>query len=56
MFGRARLQATLAATPPGLDSAGVMAHVTADLQAFIATAEPSDDVTLMILTIPPARA
>ena len=51
-WGLAGLEATLASAPTGLDSAGIVDHVVAAVDAFTAGAEQSDDQTLMVITLP----
>ena len=52
MFGLERLEATLATAPEGLDSTEIIAHLTTALANFTGDAEQSDDVTVMVITIP----
>lgn len=52
MFGLGRLEATLATAPEGLTSEQIIAHLTTAVAAFTGEAEQSDDVTVMIITIP----
>lgn len=52
LYGLERLEAALAAAPHGLDSAGLVEHVVGEVRRFTGDAEQSDDLTLMIVTIP----
>ncbi|MEM7060304.1 MAG: SpoIIE family protein phosphatase [Pseudomonadota bacterium] len=52
MFGIDRLEATLATAPAGLASDQIIAHLTAAVANFTGDAEQSDDVTMMVITIP----
>ena len=52
LFGTDRLSAALAETPADADSPAVVAHILARIAAFTGEAEQSDDLTLMVLTIP----
>jgi serine phosphatase RsbU (regulator of sigma subunit) len=47
LYGASRLQAALRALPEGATPSQVLAAVRADVRAFVGTAVPSDDVTLL---------
>lgn len=48
-YGGARLQALLAGLPPGLPVRAVTQRVRDDVARFVGDAEPSDDLTLLVL-------
>ena len=52
LFGLERLEAALGTAPPGLDSAGLVDHVVERVERFTKGAEQSDDLTLMVISIP----
>ena len=52
LYGLGRLEAALGVAPPGLDSAELVDHLVESVRGFTGAAEQSDDVTLMILSIP----
>ncbi|MFK7945096.1 MAG: PP2C family protein-serine/threonine phosphatase, partial [Paracoccaceae bacterium] len=52
LFGLERLEAALGTAKPGLDSAGMVDHVVDRVRRFTKGAEQSDDLTLMVLSIP----
>ena len=52
LFGLERLEAALGTAPPGLDSAGLVDHVVDRVRRFTKDAEQSDDLTLMIVSVP----
>ena len=54
LFGLDHLAATLATAGPDLDSAGIVDHVTRTVRQFSAGAEQSDDLTIMVVTLPQA--
>jgi serine phosphatase RsbU (regulator of sigma subunit) len=47
LYGAQRLQAALRALPEGATPSQVLAAVRADVRAFVGTAVPSDDLTLL---------
>jgi serine phosphatase RsbU (regulator of sigma subunit)/CHASE2 domain-containing sensor protein len=49
LYGRARLEALLAATPPGASAAAVAAALRDDVARFVAGAAPADDLAIMVL-------
>ncbi len=53
LFGTDRLRDALAGIPPQADSAAAIAHILDCVAAFIGRAEQSDDLTLMVLSLPP---
>jgi serine phosphatase RsbU (regulator of sigma subunit)/CHASE2 domain-containing sensor protein len=48
-YGRARLEALLAATPARAGVKALAAAIRADVERFVATAEPADDLAIMVL-------
>jgi serine phosphatase RsbU (regulator of sigma subunit) len=52
LFGLERLEAALGTAPPDLDSSGLVQHVVGQVRGFADDAEQSDDLTLMIISIP----
>jgi serine phosphatase RsbU (regulator of sigma subunit)/CHASE2 domain-containing sensor protein len=50
-FGRDRLRAALAEAPAEGDSAAILAAILARTKAFAGSAEQSDDLTLMVLSV-----
>lgn len=52
LYGLERLEAALGVAPPGLDSAGLVEHVVENVRNFAGDAEQSDDITLMVISIP----
>ena len=52
LFGLERLEAALGTAPPGLDSSALVDHVVKRVQHFTKGAEQSDDLTLMVISIP----
>ena len=52
LFGMERLESALEAAPPGLDSAGLVDHIVGSVRSFTGNAEQSDDLTLMVISIP----
>lgn len=52
LYGLERLEAALGVAPPGLDSAELVEHVVDSVNGFTGRAEQSDDITLMIVSIP----
>ena len=52
LFGMERLEQTLASAPAGLDSAGLVDHIVGSVRSFTGDAEQSDDLTLMVISIP----
>ncbi len=53
VFGTDRLRDALAGIPPEADSAAVVAEILARVAAYIGRAEQSDDLTLLVLSLPP---
>ena len=51
LFGLARLEAALGSAPGGLDSAAMLDHLVASVRRFRGKAEPSDDLTVMVISI-----
>ena len=49
LYGRGRLQAVLGRVAPGATAHEVLDQILADLRAFVGAAEPSDDVTLVVV-------
>ena len=49
LYGKLRLTAVLEKLPRDASAAATLAAVRADLDAFIGAAEPSDDVTLLVM-------
>lgn len=52
LYGLERLEAALGTAPPNLDSAALVDHVVENVRGFTGEAEQSDDITLMVITIP----
>ncbi|MEO1494032.1 MAG: SpoIIE family protein phosphatase [Pseudomonadota bacterium] len=52
LFGSERLEATLGTAATGLDSQAVVEHVVSRVRRFTQGAEQSDDLTLMVVSIP----
>jgi serine phosphatase RsbU (regulator of sigma subunit) len=48
-YGRARLEALLAATPARAGVKALAAAIRGDVERFVATAEPADDLAIMVL-------
>lgn len=55
LYGLERLEAALGVAPPGLNSYELVEHVVESVRSFTGEAEQSDDITLMILSIPECR-
>jgi adenylate cyclase len=49
LYGCTRLQAALATTPVGHTLGGSITHIRGDIARFVGNAEPSDDMTLLLL-------
>jgi serine phosphatase RsbU (regulator of sigma subunit) len=56
LYGGNRLHAALASGPHGQSLSGVIDRVRADIARFVGQAEPSDDLTLLLLRWHPAEA
>ncbi len=52
LFGLERLQAALGAAPANLDSAEMVDHLVGEVRRFTGDAEQSDDLTMMVFSIP----
>ena len=52
LFGMERLERALEAAPAGLDSASLVDHIVGEVRRFTGNAEQSDDLTLMVISIP----
>ncbi|MEM7423856.1 MAG: PP2C family protein-serine/threonine phosphatase, partial [Pseudomonadota bacterium] len=52
LFGLDRFMEIMASAPVGLTSAGLVDHAVAGVATFTGTAEQSDDLTLMIISLP----
>jgi serine phosphatase RsbU (regulator of sigma subunit) len=52
LFGLERLEAALGAAPTGLDSAEMVEHLVGRVSRFTGNAEQSDDLTMMVISIP----
>lgn len=52
LYGLERLEAALGVAPPGLNSAELVEHVVENVRNFTGDAEQSDDITLMVISIP----
>jgi serine phosphatase RsbU (regulator of sigma subunit) len=49
LYGRKRLEALLARVPREASADDLLREILADLRAFVGAAEPSDDVTLLVV-------
>jgi serine phosphatase RsbU (regulator of sigma subunit) len=49
LYGRARLEALLAATPAAAGAAAVAAAIRDDVARFVAGAAPADDLAILVL-------
>jgi serine phosphatase RsbU (regulator of sigma subunit) len=49
LYGSNRLQAALASVPAGHNLGVAIDHVRSDISKFVGAAEPSDDLTLLML-------
>ena len=54
LYGLERLEAALGVAPPNLDSKALVEHVVENVRGFTGDAEQSDDITLMVISIPKA--